>query len=139
MLSRLEKKVSKPAGIFFGFFSLQDYEGGWRGGMGMQRIENDAFRLGRDLAESYLDERHRIPPGHLHELRYDDLVRNPEAEMEKLYSSLSLGGFESYLPHLRDGLREREGYQTNLHSDPSDLQQKRLRQEWSRYYEAFGY
>lgn len=126
-------------GYLFAFYSLQSIEGGWTGSQALQRIEDDTLQLARQQILGYLDDRHRIRAGHLHEIRYEDLVRDPEAQLEKLYRSLSLPGFESYRGRLREALREREGYQPNTHWELTAGQQERLKTEWSPYYEAFGY
>jgi hypothetical protein len=98
-----------------------------------------AFASAREQILSYLEHRALIPAGHLHELRYEDLRRDPEGELEKLYRALSLPGYETSLPRFREALRERADYQVNAHAELSQSQRERLRTEWGPYYEAFGY
>src|SRR5262249_48831511 len=42
-----------------------------------------------------------VAPGRFHELRYEELVRDPVGQMRALYEHLGLGGFEDVLPRPR--------------------------------------
>lgn len=44
--------------------------------------------------QTYLRDRAMIPPGHLHELKFEDLQRDPLGELERLYSGLGLEGWD---------------------------------------------
>lgn len=111
----------------------------WRWSDWLRKIENDALLFAAEQTTSYLSHRSLIPAGHLHELRYEQLVADPEGALERLYESLALPGFQSLLPHLRENLRHRQSYRTNRHPRLSLEQHEKLRQEWKSYYEAFGY
>lgn len=91
------------------------------------------------LYESYLASRDQIPEGHLHELRYEDLVDSPVEELQQAYHGLDLGEFSNYHTPLQSYLQRTSGYQTN--SYPSLHPQERLRIDDSlaKYFEAFGY
>jgi hypothetical protein len=104
-----------------------------------RKVEEVVFSAWREQILSYLEHRALIPAGHLHELRYEDLVREPEVELEKLYRALGLPGFDACRPFFREALRERAGHQTNVYPELSKSQRERLRTEWAPYYEAFGY
>jgi hypothetical protein len=93
----------------------------------------------RKQAEVYLRDRRKVPPGQLHELRYEDLVGDPEAELERAYRALSLPDFEAFRPALRGALQQREGYRTNLHAPLQARTQSRIGQEMAAYMRAFGY
>src|SRR5262249_46250576 len=65
-----------------------------------------------DWAEEYVFEtfnrvyakleegKREVPPTHFYELRYEELVRDPMAEMHKIYEQLQLGDFEAMRPRL---------------------------------------
>ncbi len=117
----------------------QTLERDWR----FQEFESDHLEnslvSGRFLIEAYLRDRSLIPNGHLHELSYEDLVRQPESELERLYAALGLPDFEGCRAEVRSALRERGEYQVNSHQPLPTWLRERLRQKWRPYYEAFGY
>ena len=45
------------------------------------------------LNDAYLEERRAIPGGHLHEVRFEDLERDPVKEIERTYQALGLPDF----------------------------------------------
>lgn len=84
-------------------------------------------------------QRDAIPAGHLVDVRYEDLIADPVGQIESIYHRLRLGDFE----HLRQTLvdwaeTEHRQYQTNRHELPP-AQVSLVRQQWSEYFERYGY
>lgn len=63
-----------------------------------------------------LDEgRELVDPSQFYELRYEDLIADPEGQLRRLYEHLGLGGFEQYRPRLRQYLADHADYETNTY------------------------
>jgi hypothetical protein len=73
----------------------------------------DDFRVIYDRLE---EARPPFKPGRFHELRYEELVKNPLDEMRKVYSALELDGFDAARPRLEEYLRRTDGYETNKYA-----------------------
>jgi hypothetical protein len=87
-----------------------------------------------------LDEgRRRIDQARWYEVRYEDMVSDPEGEMRKLYDALGLGGFDRLLPRLREYLEASADYQTN-HFKPLDpATEARITERWGDVIRRYGY
>ncbi len=88
--------------------------------------------------EAYDRDKHLIPKGNLHEVRYESLAENPLAEMEKLYANLGLSGFEQareiLIPQIA-GLKE---YKKNKFS-PDPYWVNKVNVECREAFERFDY
>jgi len=93
------------------------------------RVMYDAFHRQRDS----------IPAGHLIDIRYEDLIQDPVNKVEEIYRTLRLGDFDHVRQTLQDWAEtaHRE-YQTNRHELPPE-QEKLIRENWSDYFERYGY
>jgi hypothetical protein len=67
----------------------------------------------RNLHDAWFSERQLIPPGRCHELRFDDLERDPVGEVAKIYGALGLDGFETVLPRLQSYAATQSDYRRN--------------------------
>jgi hypothetical protein len=84
-----------------------------------------------------------ISPGNLCEIRYEDLVYNPAAEMNRVYEQLRLGSFIELRPKIEQYFERTKDYQTN-HSSLDAPTIARIADRWREFYEygeehsAFG-
>jgi hypothetical protein len=79
-----------------------------------------------------------IPPNQFHEIRYDDLVLDPIEEMEKLYDHLGLGGFDEYVPRLKEYLADNANYEPNRYQ--LTIQEKvEIARRWGAIIRRYGY
>ena len=81
----------------------------------------------------------RIRPNRFFELRYEDLVRDPIAQLRQLYSQLELGDFERVLPAVQKYLAEHAGYQTNRYKPLDPRLQEQITQRWGEIIRRYGY
>ena len=79
-----------------------------------------------------------IPAQNFCQVRYEDLVRAPIAEMGRIYRHLGLASFEEIRPKLEARLEELAGYKPNQHRIPDDSTAEVCRR-WGWYMEKFGY
>src|SRR5262245_9334446 len=76
-------------------------------------IEEKVFREFRVIYDRLEEARPFLKPGRFHELRYEELIRDPVGEMRKVYDELELDGFQVLRPRIEDYLRQNAGYETN--------------------------
>jgi len=77
-----------------------------------ERVFSD-FRVIYDRLE---EARPLFKPGRFHELRYEELVKDPLGEMEAVYGELALEGFDRARPRVEEFLRQTDGYETNKYA-----------------------
>jgi hypothetical protein len=77
-------------------------------------------------------------PGRFHEVRYEELVKDPVGEMKKVYAGLELDGFDAARPRLEAYLRQTAGYETNKYAI-TDEQRAEVTRRWGDVIERYGY
>lgn len=102
-------------------YQLDDYE--WDD---VEQVVVDAYRL---LMSKYLRDRERIPDGHLAEVRYEDLDRDPLGELGRLYEELDLPGWAAAREQMEAYLETLSGYRKNRFT-LSQATIDRVRDEW---------
>lgn len=102
-------------------------------------VEERIIRRYRDLHDAYFAQKHLIPSENFHELRFDDLERDPVGEMRLIYEKLDLGGFDSFEPHLKDYLNSIQDYQKNSFIHLNENERKIIATAWKREFEAWNY
>ena len=90
------------------------------------------------MMRQFMGDRASIPNGHLAEVRFEDLERQPMAELERLYAELALPGWDRARKPIAEYLRTLSGYRRNVHS--IDLQTiDVVDRHWGFAVEAWGY
>ena len=79
-----------------------------------------------------------IPPGHLHELRYEALVRDPVVQLRALYDSLALGDFEPARPRVERYLEDRKEYEPGTHM-LTEEERRIIAARWGKFIQRYGY
>jgi hypothetical protein len=79
-----------------------------------------------------------VPATHFYELRYEELVRDPMSEMQKIYEQLQLGDFEAMRPRLTKYLETIKGYETNRYELTAELRAK-IDERWGPVIRRYGY
>lgn len=112
--------------------------------MKMQPFDEDRlddliiFRY-RMMYDSYLTHRAAVPPGRLHEMKYEDLVASPGEAMESLFRSLHLPHGDEFKGRFKGYLKRVAGYRAQEHAPLSSFMRARLRSEWANGFDAWGY
>jgi len=101
-------------------------------------IREKVFREFRVIYDRLEEAKPLIPAGRFHEVRYEDLIRDPAGEMAKVYAGLALGGFEAYRPKLEAYLRSNAGYETNKYRI-SDDDRAEVTRRWGDVIRRYGY
>jgi hypothetical protein len=85
-------------------------------------------------------DRSRLGPGQLCEVRYEDLVHDPIAQMRAVYEQFELGGFESAEPKLAayfESSRKRN-FRVNQHR-LDGAKRRQIFERWGRFMDRYGY
>ncbi len=102
-------------------------------------LEEYVFSTFTMLYEKLEEGKRLVPPGHFHEMRYEDLVRDPAGEMRKLYDVLGLGGFDAMLPKIERYFEANKGYRTNRYPDLGEGQRAEIARRWGGVIARYGY
>lgn len=91
-----------------------------------------------DLYRKLDEGRELVDPSRFYELRYEDLVSDPEGQLRRLYEHLGLDGFEQYLPHLRRYLADHVNYATNAY-ELTPEERATVTERWGEVIDRYGY
>lgn len=110
---------------------------------GLQRptfagLEEHVLTTFNRLYQRLEEGKQRVDPARFHELRYEDLTRDPVGQMKLLYEKLGLGGFEQYQPRLENYLATVAGYSTNRY-ELSPEQRDLVTRRWGEVIRKYGY
>lgn len=101
-------------------------------------IEEKVFREFRVIYDRLEEARPLFKSGRFHELRYEELVRDPVGEMKKVYTGLELDGFDEARPRLEEYLRKTDGYETNKYA-LTEEQRAEIARRWGDVIRRYGY
>ncbi len=104
-----------------------------------EQYDDIIIRNYKTIYDAYLAEKDLIPKGHLIELPYEELVKDKMGWIEKIHRELNLPDFDAAKPKLEEYLKSISNYKNNNHKPIETNLKQRLRTEWAKYFEAFGY
>jgi hypothetical protein len=102
------------------------------------RIWEKVFAEFRVIYDRLEEARPLIPKGRFHELRYEDLVKDPAGELRTVYDRLELGGFEAVRPRLEEYQSRTAGYETNKYQ-LTDADREEVTKRWGDVIRRYGY
>jgi hypothetical protein len=79
-----------------------------------------------------------IAAGRFHELRYEDLVRDPVSRLETLYHELQLGDFAAPRPHVEAYVATLKDYETNRYI-LTPAERTAIARRWGSIIHRYGY
>jgi len=84
-------------------------------------------------------DRDSVPKENLLDIRYEDLVAEPEQTLRRVYQELDLGDFEPLEAPLKGWIEQHHrGYQVNQHALlPAD--EAAIHSRWAEYFDRYGY
>ncbi|MBU1865443.1 MAG: sulfotransferase [Actinobacteria bacterium] len=101
-------------------------------------LEDHLMGVFEAMYRRFEEDRKRIGPGRVVDVRYEDLVADPVAVMARIYQSLGLGGFEGVRPAIEGYVEAAAGYLTNRHESTPGLR-RRITERWAGYARRYGY
>lgn len=103
-----------------------------------QDLENDVLINYECAIAAYEGDKHLIPEGNLHEVKYEELEVNPLAEMERIYENLNLENVEGMRLAVEPQIEKLKNYKKNkFESDPHWA--KTVYERCRNIYEKYGY
>lgn len=91
------------------------------------------------MYRGYEKQRNEIPPGDLYELKYEDLVKDPVGECEKIYQQLQLNNFEPVREKIIQHMEKEKDFKKNKHPTMDEETANEIRRRWAGYFQRFGY
>jgi omega-hydroxy-beta-dihydromenaquinone-9 sulfotransferase len=91
------------------------------------------------MFDAFFEEKALIPEGRFHEIRFEDLERDPVAQVRTTYERLGLDGFEALQPRLQQYVHSLAGYRRNQHAELSLELRRRVASAWQRSFDAWRY
>jgi hypothetical protein len=101
-------------------------------------LEDYVFDTFNRMYEVFERDRRLIAPGRICEIRYEDLISDPIAQMQAIYEQLGLGDFEKVMPAMKQYFADKADYQTNRWQF-SAAQHAEIGRRWQTFIERYGY
>jgi hypothetical protein len=105
---------------------------------GAPDVENYVLATFDALYRDFAKESADMPAERFCELRYEDLVADPLAQLERVYARLNLGSFEIARPRFAEYLATVRDYRP-MHQQVREDAHSELRRRWSPFFETYGY
>jgi omega-hydroxy-beta-dihydromenaquinone-9 sulfotransferase len=90
------------------------------------------------MYRGYEKQRNEIPAGDLYELKYEDLVKDPVGQCERIYQQLQLGNFDPVREKIAAHMQSQKDFKTNKHELDAATESE-IRRRWAGYFQRFGY
>jgi LPS sulfotransferase NodH len=103
-----------------------------------EKREEFVFAAMERMYRGFEDQRTRIDPANIVDVRYEDLVQDQVGEVRRIYEALGLGDFSAVEPKIAARVTQEKNYKTNVHKLDESLRQ-RIRSRWAAYFEKYGY
>lgn len=92
-----------------------------------------------DMYEAFFQDRTLVPSQRFHEVRFEDLERDPVGQLDTIYQHLNLDGFEQLEPKLHAYLDSVRGYRRNVYPELGPALRQRIADCWARSFETWSY
>lgn len=104
------------------------------------RLEEYVFACFDEMYGAFERDRATLSPGQLHELRYEDLVKDPVGRLAEAYEALGLEEFAAVQPSLENHARSRQmtKYRTNTYRHDPRLVTE-IASRWKPFIDRYGY
>lgn len=119
------------------WFILDDAQGFGLAHEGPHR-EEYVFSAFERMYRGFEAQRASLDEHHLCDVRYEDLVKDPVAAVERIYKQLGLSNFERLRPKIAEYAAAQKDYKTNVHDLDEPLKAE-IRRRWAGYFERYGY
>ncbi len=104
----------------------------------MQKLEEHMLDLYAQMYKKYFEERSLIPKGNLVEIKYEDFIQNPLQNVEKIYTTLGLKGFEKSKKMFSEYAISQKYFKASNYTVEPDIKDK-IDKKWKFVFDKFGY
>jgi hypothetical protein len=101
-------------------------------------IEQSMMNLYVRMIQKYIIERESIPRGNLIGIPYETFNGKPLEELQKIYETLRLEGFQKIKPAFHAYIQTQKNIQTDSYTLTTDIKRK-IEEKWGFAIKAFGY
>ena len=102
-------------------------------------LDDWLIRQYRSMYDAFFEDRSLIARGNYAEVAFEQLERDPIGEIRKIYQTLNLPDFTVFEPALQKYVNSLSGYQKNTFNQLDPNFKTRLRREWHRCFDEWGY
>jgi len=102
-------------------------------------LEEHVFSTFTHFHERLEEGRKLVQADRFHAVRYEDLLRDPLGEMQRLYERIGLGGFENVGVSLEQYFAAHAGYKTNRYGQLSAELRALIERRWGAIIRQYGY
>jgi hypothetical protein len=103
------------------------------------QIEEGILRRYRQMYEAFFEDCALIPAGRYCEIGFEDLERDMAGQVQRIYETLRLPGFDRLRPKIEQYAQTRAGYQKNRHQPLAEPLREKIGQAWRLSFERWGY
>jgi hypothetical protein len=105
----------------------------------LQKIDEGILTRYNALYDAYFNDRPLIPQGRLHEVRFEDLERDPLEQVRAIYKALGLASFDDVEPKLHAYIESLATYRKNDFPPLDERMRLRIAHAWERTFQEWGY
>ncbi len=91
------------------------------------------------MYDFYLEERKLIQPGHLIEIRFEDLEKDFLKGLAEIYDQLKLTGWSRFEPIVKQYLASQSAYRKNEYPELAEPLKQKINTAWRKTFEEWGY
>lgn len=103
-----------------------------------RELEEYVFECLTRMYRGFEQQRQRLNPASIMDVRYEDLVADPVRKVGEIYARLNFGDYGVVEERIADFVATQKDYKTNRHDLDAALK-SRIRQRWAEYFERYGY
>ena len=105
----------------------------------LERIDEEILGRYQRMYDAYFRDRPLIREERFHEIRFEDLERDPIGELRGLYGKLGLGDFSEAEPAIRRYLESISGYRKNRFATLDEAAREKVARAWKRGFDEWNY
>jgi hypothetical protein len=103
-----------------------------------KNLDDYVFNSLNRMYEAFDRQQAQIDPAHICQVRYEDLVQDPQGQLQYVYRHLQLGDFEYVRGGVEKFLARHRGYKVNRHELEPALKAE-IDRRWSGYLQRYDY
>jgi hypothetical protein len=103
-----------------------------------EELERVILKLANEGFTRYFKDRHLIPQNNLVEVRFEDFVKDPVGDLQKIYKHLKIDGFEERIDQFKSFAKKYENYKPDTYMIDDTLK-KRIYSSFEQVFKEFNY
>jgi omega-hydroxy-beta-dihydromenaquinone-9 sulfotransferase len=105
----------------------------------IEDLDELLIRRYQETYQAFFEQKHIIPDHNLHEVRFEELERDPLGQMRRLYEALALPDVAEVEPALLSYIQSLSGYQKSVYPELSIDLRQRIARACRPCFEEWGY